>query len=171
MFQAKKKGPIAKHPRAGVIIYGDTARVVLHPENYTLISDFNNKLDLAPRLGNRSCLINGLQLSTQLFSNLTSSGPRIAILLVSGGKGVVNGDISLDRTLYSLRRLGINIYVIAIGNILDQTSLGKLVARPSDLFTVATFEGLAGQLQVVARHVRSTYGMFFWIMGISSEKK
>lgn len=154
VFLLKGRGP-----RAGLIVYGASAKTVLHPQNYTNRNDFNSKLYGAPRIGGSRNFYKALHLGIRLFSSRTSSGPNIAILLTSGENVVDINTASLQDLALSRTRLGVNIYVVAIGSELNKGRLLNLVPRPGDLVMVDSYDTLASKVQVIARHVQLTHGM------------
>ena len=148
------------YTRAGVITYGETARLSIALDEFSTNEDLKAALDGLPYLGGAKRLDRALVLADQTFAKSRIRVPKIAIVFTYGRMLSVSGSSYIESAVRSLRRNGVSIFVIAIGESLDFNELGKLVKKPLDIASDPTFDKLQPYVGSIARYIVANAGMF-----------
>ena len=158
---ARTFGISANGPRASVLFYSANTYSLFTFIEYTDVSEFDERLEAAPLLGQSRRIDRALHLTYQVFSQLGRPGPKVVILIVCSMQSVEPNVQLLSQAVRPLLAIGVKTYVIAacLVNGSRTGALDKLVARPDDLILVSLNEDPWLEVKTVAEHVQLTYGM------------
>ena len=104
----------------------------------------NGRLLNTPRRRDRA-----LEHAAEILSTEGRHGPKIVLLLTAGDQVLDKDEKSLTQAAQPLRRLGVRVYVVAVGQNLTIGELLPVVNKEKDIFPVV----LPGQLPKLANSV------------------
>ena len=138
-------------PRGSAVIYAQNP--------YTISSfierDFNSRVDSASPLSTPRRMDRALKHAADVFRTSGRSGRKIVVLLTAGRQQ--QSAKPLDEAVTSLRKLGAQTFVVAIGNEPDSRAILLAVDRPNDVFRSSS-EELHSKSRQIAKDIRDKPG-------------
>ena len=145
--------------RAGVITYGDTARLAVPLDSYSSNAALKGAVDGLYYIGGTKRIDRALVLAGQTFAKARSRVPKIAIVLTYGRRLSEPGSNYIQSAINVLRDRGVSVFVIAIGEDLDFSELVKMVKKPLDIASDPSFDKLQPYVGSIARYIVTNAGM------------
>ena len=118
--------------RVAVIGFGNVPVEVVRFSSSQDVAAITREVDNARKVVGRRSIAKVLEFAASVLDKARPSVPRVVILLTAGS------ELYLTTPAQTLRDLGTNTYVIAIGPNADEEELTPIIDEPRDLFTVAT---------------------------------
>ena len=144
--------------RAAVILYSSYSREAIRFGVYPTTETFNSAVQDLPLLSGLRQIDQALDSAASTFQNFKSSSTKVLVLLTAGRHNPRAGSIPLDVAVQPLRDVGVETYVIAIGQQPDKSHLQEIVENPEDVISVPSFYDLGPQSKAVARHIANGSG-------------
>ena len=150
-------GIFTRRSRAALVAYGANSLVVFGFGDYNSNSEFVRRLNSASMFGGARRVDRALDTAAALMLSARSTMPKVVVLIMAGRHTSIPGAMSIQDASRPLRRLGVWLYVMAIGDS-NPSDLQKATIRPTDVFFARSFSGLYGYIAPVARHIANTSG-------------
>lgn len=96
----------------------------------------------------------GLQQALSQLSRSARKGRKIVVLLTAGRDDPNSGSLTVGEAAKPLKRIGAQIFAVAIGNRHDISELRKAVDKQEDVFQVVSESKLSMQSQPIAKHIK-----------------
>ena len=144
-----------RYTRTAVIIYGNSARSEIGFTDHTSPSSFFKRVDALPYLGGRRRMDRVLIEAGSVLNRARPSARKVVILLTAGRQTQGVGVPSLNRAMESIRSHSAKMFVIGIGQQVDQTELRPLT---SDIFDISGFNTLRRHSIGIAKDIKNKTG-------------
>lgn len=118
--------------RVAVIGFGNVPVEVVRFSSSQDVAAITSAVDNARKVIGRRNIAKVLEFTASVLDKARSSVPRVVILLTAGS------ELYLTASSQTLRDLGTNRYVIAIGPNADEEELTPIIDEPRDMFTIST---------------------------------
>ena len=134
--------------RAGVITFSYYTEHSIKMNDHQDLSSFNAAVDKIPLMGSTTRIDKALRLTqTEMFS-LPNGGrpgvPKVLILLTDGSQTQYVGAEEPGEIADELRKDGINILVVGIGQGINRTELVHIAGGDANAYSAASFDELIG---------------------------
>ena len=144
-------GPTKSH--LGLITFSSHAQVrIRFSENLDQVG-FQSTVDSLPFAAGGTRFDRAFQVAANdLFSRsggVRSDLPKILIILSDGKQSADYDAIPIERSVLPLRRLGVRILALAIGDQVDMSEMQQIVADSKDVYPVKDFDSLLDEVQNV----------------------
>ena len=142
--------------RAAVVIYGNFARTVIRFTDFASLSSFFRRIDTLPFLRGRRRLNSALIEGGSVLDTARPSADKVAILLTAGRHTQEVGAPPLNQAVESIRSHNAKLFVVAIGQRVDETELRPLTREP---IVVSGFNVLIRNSIRIAKDIKNITGM------------
>lgn len=146
--------PSIEDHQLGLISYSSDAQVEVSFRDKADAAQFESAVDRVPHTKGRTRLDKALALAaTQMFSTSggTRSGKRKIMVILTDGRQSQDPDtIPLQEAVSPLRKLGVRVYTVAIGDEVDLNELYQVTEGKDDVFPVSDFANLANMATDIA---------------------
>lgn len=146
--------PTSTKHQLGLISYSSNAQMEVSFTDKADRKEFEEAVDRVPHTKGRTRLDKALKLaSSQLFTTeggARSGQPKAMIILTDGKQSQDPDTVPLQDAVRPLKKLGVRIYAIAIGDDVDLNELYEVTESKEDVFTVSDFDDLANMANDIA---------------------
>ena len=163
--------PSIEDHQLGLISYSSDAQVEVSFRDKANAAQFESAVDRVPHTKGRTRLDKALALAaTQVFSTSggTRSGKRKIMVILTDGRQSQDPDtIPLQEAVSPLRKLGVRVYTVAIGDEVDLNELYQVTEGKEDVFPVSDFANLANMATDIALKtckVKPFQGKYFYLL-------
>lgn len=150
--------------RAGVVISGNDTTANIKFGDHLHEEDFKEAVDRLPYTKGTSGLGHALHMTlSQLLVAQGGARPGVSkiLIVVTSETQTQTGDGDLlDFSAEKLRQLGVTVFVIGVGDQVDEKVLTSLVTKEENVFLEESFEGLMMKTRQVANMACDSAGMF-----------
>ena len=140
--------------RAALVTYGDRSSRILTFDILRSSSEFDTAVNNSPHVGGGRRVDLALDEVAGVLTTARSGVPVIVVLLVAGKQSRVVGAKALFDAAKPLHGQNRNVYVVAVGREADLRELGRIVIRPSDIFSQVSFAALSSQAGIIGRSIQ-----------------
>lgn len=140
-------------------------------DDYLQTEDFKNAVDRLPYTQGNTGIDKALDVAvTQLL--VTKSGARsgltkiLVVMTASAQNQTVDNNL-LERVAKKLRQLGVAVFIMGVGDQVDETLLRSLVTAEENLFLETSFESLMLKSRQVAKMTCDNAGMFIQLLKLT----
>ena len=134
--------------RAGVITFSYYTEHSIKLNDYQELSSFNAAVDSIPLMGSTTRIDKALRLTQKEMFSVANGGrpgvPKVLILLTDGSQTQDVGAEDPGDIAGELRKDGINIIVVGIGQGVNQTELAHIAGGDANAYSAASFDELVG---------------------------
>ena len=151
--------------RVSLLSYGNETEVTVNFSDQQNREILTRSVDSLPFLGGATQIDQALEFAAaKLFSPAGTSRaivPRTVVIVTDGRQDPTVGSSRLNETVALLRRNGVKILVVAVGDDVDEDGLGNLVEDEKDIFTAESSEALAAEAEKVSTAASQIAGWFY----------
>ena len=137
-----------KGSRAGVVTFSYYSEHSIKMNDHADLSSFNAAVDKIPLMGSTTRIDKSLRLTqNEMFSLLNGARPgvpKVLILLTDGSQTQDAGAEDPAVVADELRKDGINIIVVGIGQGVNKTELARIAGDADNAYSAASFDELIG---------------------------
>ena len=141
--------------RAGVVISGNDTTVNIKLSDHLDEENFKEAVDRLPYTRGTATLDNALHVVTsQLLVAQGGARPglsKIVIVVTSGRENQTRDGDTLGASAKKLQQLGVTVFVMGVGDHVDEKALNSIVTKEENVFLVNSFENLMMKTWNVAK--------------------
>jgi len=123
--------------------------------SYQSLSEFDRDVDALQVIGGQRRMDEALNAATNMLRREKSPARSIVILFTADRQAQLYQGLLVRDSSKTLRNVGAEIYVIAIGSETSFDGLRPIVAEPEDIYQVGSFDHLQREAQPIGRDIGS----------------
>lgn len=135
--------------RIGVLVYGDTSLIEVRLDHQPNANKFNRKIDQMPYYSQRRRIDKALTTASFLYKfpaiGGSDPGSKVLVLIAGGRRTLTRDALPLWEAVNPLKKAGVNIIAIGVGNDLILQNQLKLLTDKRNVFIVPNYEVLLKQ--------------------------
>ena len=139
-------GVSANGSRAGVITFSYYTEHSIKLSDHTDVASFNAAVDKIALMGSTTRIDKALRLTQKEMFSLKNGGrpgvPKVLILMTDGSQTPDAGAEDPGDIADELRREGVNLLVVGIGQGINATELAHMAGSPGNVYSAASFDEL-----------------------------
>ena len=144
----------------GLAIFGNKLKTVMSLNKN--VSTVKSSIDRIVKLGGVKDIASVLNdIRSELFQFNRNDAKKVIVLVLSG-KNVKSANNDLEKKAKLLRRDGINLFVVAIGDDVDQTELVALAGKNENIYQVNNDNDIPDGLGGLERFIGSLTGKMYY---------
>lgn len=141
--------------RVAIVLYSSYSRLAIRLGILQTPESLSSNLDGLTRLVGLRRMDGALEYASIALRNSQPDVRKIVVLLTAGPQS--RGGKPLDQAAQSLRTIGAETYVVAIGSQVNVPELNSVVKRKEDVFILSSFDRLISRVDRIADYI--TNGM------------
>lgn len=142
--------------RVAAIVFSDQARSEIPLSQFRSFEEFKHLVEALSFGGGRTRIDKALQAAVSLFQAATfgrSNVPRFFVLLTDGAQTITPDMVSLNVAVTPLRRAGVKVIAVGIGNSVSYSELLTLADTNQDVFLVQSFDQLMTAVELIKEKI------------------
>lgn len=147
---AEALGISPDHSQGALVVFSDDAKVEANFGDYPTLREFDFEVDhLRHQLGSRTRIDKGLKTAALDVFPKARPGIRKIALLLTDGEQTKNVGESLKTASGRLRKQGVRVIAVGIGNKVVESELKSIAEREDDVILAKNFNDLLRQLSSI----------------------
>lgn len=137
---------------AGILVFGNSPRVLLRLNDYQSISNLENTIDRLTVVGGSRNIDRALEEGARLFLNSRTNVPRLAFVLTTGRQTGKLGGSGKQH----LMDMNARVIVIGVGQSskYDVEQFKQIASTPRDVFLLQSVENSLAQVPMILQHIK-----------------